>query len=327
MNQTGAVYNDFTGLANLKAEAAKQSPEATREAARQFEALFVQMMLKSMRSASAVLGEERDTTYEEMFDQQISIEMTRDRGIGIAEMLVRQLASKAPDDKGAAVSMLDWDSARFSGSVAPGRPDLAADKPGKTDSVVTIPGSMTELAPQRDDWRPVNQQEFIRDIWSLAERAAADLDIDPRVLVAQAALETGWGQKLIRDGSGISGNNLFGIKADSRWDGERITVNTLEYENGMPTRSRDKFRAYPSLREGFDDYVNFLKGNSRYDSATKGGLTPEEYAGSLQDAGYATDPAYAEKIRGIVNGFRLNDLVSQLQFAIRKPIIGYATSR
>ena len=98
MNQTGAIYNDFAGLANLKADAAKQSPEATREAARQFEALFVQMMLKSMRSAGAVLGEERETTYEEMFDQQVSIEMTRDRGIGIAEMLVRQLAPDAPDE-------------------------------------------------------------------------------------------------------------------------------------------------------------------------------------------------------------------------------------
>jgi len=294
MNQTGSIYNDFTGLANLKAEAAKQSPEATREAARQFEALFVQMMLKSMRSAGAVIGEERDTTYEEMFDQQISIEMTRDRGIGIADMLVRQLGSKVPDDA-AGLRPLDQATDRFSGPT-------------------------TEAAPQRADWRPAGRQEFIQEIWPLAERAAADLDIDPRVLVAQAALETGWGQKLIRDGTGISGNNLFGIKADSRWDGERVTVNTLEYDNALPTRVRDEFRAYPNLREGFEDYVNFLKGNARYDSATRGGLTPEEYAGSLQDAGYATDPDYADKIKGIVNSPRLNDLVGQLKFTQDEPI-------
>lgn len=288
MNQTGAIYNDFNGLANLKARAAKESPEATREAARQFEALFVQMMLKSMRSAGAEFGEKRDTTYEEMFDQQIAIEMTRDRGIGMAEMLVRQLTPSTADKN---MQLIPLDQAAVSSS----RPII-------------------ELSPQRADWRPSNLQEFVRDIWPLAERAAGELDIDPRTLVAQAALETGWGQSLIRDGSGISGNNLFGIKADGRWEGERVTVNTLEYDNGLPQRVRDEFRAYPSLRQGFEDYVNFLKGNARYDSATRGGLSPEEYAGSLQDAGYATDPNYAEKIGEIVNSPRLNDLVGQLKF-------------
>ncbi len=294
MNQTGAIYNDFAGLASLKAQAAKESPEATREAARQFEALFVQMMLKSMRSAGAVLGEKRDTTYEEMFDQQVAIEMTRDRGIGMAEMLVRQLAPDAGTDTGH-IKPFDIDSAR--------------------SGVPTI-----EAVAQRADWRPDGQRQFVQEIWPLAKTAAADLDIDPRTLVAQAALETGWGQSLIRDGAGISGNNLFGIKADNRWDGERVTVNTLEYEGGMPRRIRDDFRAYSSLREGFEDYVNFLKGNTRYDSATKGGLTPEEYAGSLQDAGYATDPDYADKIKGIVNSSRLNDLVGELKFSKDGPI-------
>ena len=302
MNQTGAIYNDFTGLANLKAEAAKQSPEATREAARQFEALFVQMMLKSMRSAGEVLGEERDTTYEEMFDQQISIEMTRDRGIGIAEMLIRQLATE-PSDENVELTPLNLDALRVNTPTIEARPPVES------------------IAQQeRVDWRPAGLQEFVHEIWPLAKRAAAELDIDPRTLVAQAALETGWGQRLIRDGSGISGNNLFGIKADSRWEGERVTVNTLEYENNLPRRMRDEFRAYPSLREGFEDYVNFLKGNARYDSATKGGLTPEEYAGSLQNAGYATDPEYAEKIKEIVNSPRLNDLVGQLKFDPDGPI-------
>lgn len=299
MNQTGAIYNDFSGLANLKAEAAKESPEATREAARQFEALFVQMMLKSMRSASEVLGEKRDTNYEEMFDQQIALEMTRDRGIGLAEMLVRQIA---PDQSG--------DSVR-------------SDEAGLgllDDFSVHSTRPTIEPSRERSDWRPEDQTEFVRDIWPLAERAAADLDIDPRTLVAQAALETGWGQRLIRDGAGISGNNLFGIKADGRWNGERVAVNTLEYESGLPTRIRDEFRAYPSLREGFEDYVNFLKSNARYDSATKGGLTPEDYAGSLQDAGYATDPKYAEKINGIVNSPRLNELVGQLKIDTDTPI-------
>ncbi len=300
MNQTGAIYNDFAGLANLKAQAAKESPEVTREAARQFEALFVQMMLKSMRSASAVLGEERDTTYEEMFDQQVAIEMTRDRGIGIAEMLMKQISNKsANDDTG--LAPLDLNSVRST------VPTLEVKQP-------------VDATAQRADWRPAGLQEFVQEIWPLAKSAAAELDVDPRTLVAQAALETGWGQRLIRDGAGISGNNLFGIKADNRWDGERVTVNTLEYENDSPRRLRDEFRAYPSLREGFEDYVSFLKGNARYNSVTQGGLTPEEYAISLQDAGYATDPEYAEKIKGIVNSTRLNDLVGQLKIGLDEPI-------
>ena len=192
MNQTGAIYNDFAGLANLKAQAAKESPEATREAARQFEALFVQMMLKSMRSASAVLGEERDTTYEEMFDQQVAIEMTRNRGIGIAEMLVRQLGSDTSDDD-TGLAPLDLDAAR-----------------SKVPTIEVKPS--VEATAQRADWRPAGLKEFVQEIWPLAKRAAAELDVDPRTLVAQAALETGCGQRLIRDCAGLSGNNLFAIK-------------------------------------------------------------------------------------------------------------------
>jgi flagellar protein FlgJ len=289
--QTGAIYTDLSGLANLKARAAEKAPEATREAARQFEALFLQMMLKSMRTASAVLGEDRDTTYEEMFDQQISLEMTRGRGLGIAELLARQLGAGAHD------------------TVVP-TPSPYVPMPA------TVPigaAHAAEGTTARGDWRPADARQFVRDLLPFAERAAAQLDLDPRTLLAQAALETGWGQRLIRDSRGVSGNNLFGIKADRRWDGERLAVMTLEYERGMPQRIRDEFRAYPSLEDGFADYVEFLQGNPRYDAATRGGLSPSAYAASLQDAGYATDPRYADKIDGIVNGRQLNDLVTELK--------------
>ncbi|MDH3977739.1 MAG: flagellar assembly peptidoglycan hydrolase FlgJ, partial [Gammaproteobacteria bacterium] len=221
MNSTGAIYNDFNGLANLKAKAGEgeNNPEVTRETARQFEALFVQMMLKSMRSAGGEFSEKRDTTYEEMFDQQIAIEMTSNRGIGIADMLVRQLnngAEPAAVESGSA-AVFDASAARYYG------PDQSV-KTGSND-----PEPMARM-----DWKPGSPDEFIQDIWPHAEEAADKLGIDPRTLIAQAALETGWGQKLIRDGSGISGNNLFGIKADTRWDGESVKVSTLEYEKGSP---------------------------------------------------------------------------------------------
>ena len=279
MNPAVTAAHDFQGLARLRADAARESPEATREAARQFEALFVQMMLKSMRSAGAVLGEQRDTTYEDMFDQQVAMEMTRERGLGLADMLVRQLGGA-------------------------GGPDWQPQTIGRALPVTAAPAS--SVTP-RQDWRPEDRQQFVQAVWPLAERAAARLDVDPRALVAQAALETGWGSRLIRDGDGVSANNLFGIKADGRWDGERVGVLTLEYEGGLPRPQRAQFRAYPDLPTAFEDYVNFLEANPRYRAALDHGGNTHDFLRGLQEAGYATDPRYAEKIDNILNGPALRE--------------------
>ena len=118
---------------------------------------------------------------------------------------------------------------------------------------------------------------------------------------------------MIRDADGVSGNNLFGIKADRRWDGERVAVKTLEYRGGIAERESAQFRAYPDLAAGFDDYVKFLKGNPRYTEATAGGLSAGDYARSLQDAGYATDPDYANKIRDVMTSPRFEMTVSELK--------------
>jgi len=140
----------------------------------------------------------------------------------------------------------------------------------------------------------------VREIWPLAVRAGEKLGVNPRAIVAQAALETGWGSRQIRDDAGVSGNNLFGIKADRGWTGERVTVSTLEYEGGLPKPQRAQFRAYPDLATGFEDYVRFLQGNPRYSDALRAGGSAGDYAERLQSAGYATDPRYAEKIRSII---------------------------
>ena len=299
------TYNDFQGLSKLRSEASARSPEATREAARQFEALFVQMMLKSMRDANAVLGEEHDTTYEEMFDKQISMEMTKGKGLGMGEMMVRQLggaetsATETPEPLALLLQRIP----------AMGRA-LLAELPGNLTPGLSIPetGSLGLPAAalpaftrgSRSDFRPASRDDFVREIWPLAVRAGEKLGVNPRAIVAQAALETGWGSRLIRDDAGVSGNNLFGIKADSRWTGERVTVTTLEYEGGLPKPQRAPFRAYPDLAAGFEDYVHFLQGNPRYSEALQAGSNTGVYAERLQSAGYATDPRYAEKIRGII---------------------------
>jgi flagellar protein FlgJ len=272
--------HDFRGLAELRADAARQSPEAAREAARQFEALFVQMMLKSMRDANAVLGENRDRTYEEMFDQQVALEMTRGKGLGLADMLVRQLQLNAADASDAAAGTGTDAAATVGALAAPRAPAVARDTGA--------------------DFRPASRLDFVRSLWPHAEQAGRELGVDPRVIVAQAALETGWGSRQMRTDDGRSTFNLFGIKADARWNGARVGVTTLEYDGGVPAPTRAQFRAYGSLGEGVADYVRFLKANGRYAAALADGSRGGDFAAGLQAAGYATDPAYADKIRGIL---------------------------
>ncbi len=280
------TYNDFQGLSQLKSAASAHSPEATREAARQFEALFVQMMLKSMRDANAVLGEKHDTTYEEMFDKQIAMEMTRGKGLGLGDLMVRQLSGAA----GIAAPATDGN---FS---MPVRPMAVPTMPAPATSTQAPP----TISMNRDDFRPDSRDDFVRQVWPLAVRAGEKLGVNPRAIVAQAALETGWGQRQIRDDAGISGNNLFGIKADRSWAGERVTVTTMEFEDGLPRPQRAQFRAYPDLEAGFEDYVRFLQTNPRYSDALQAGGNADVYAERLQSAGYATDPRYAEKISAII---------------------------
>jgi flagellar protein FlgJ len=303
--------NDFQGLAQLRYDASAHSPEAAREAARQFEALFVQMMLKSMRDANAVLGESQDTTYQEMFDQQIAMEMTRGKGLGMADMMARQLGITPEQPVANPVSSVEASipallsrisslrsstAPAFGELQAPGFSDLPAPDAPRPD----LSALETISSSERADFRPASREEFVREIWPLAVNAGRKLGVEPRAIVAQAALETGWGSRLIRDDAGVSGNNLFGIKADPRWNGERVSVATLEYEGGLPKPQRASFRAYPDLAAGFEDYVRFLRDNPRYGEALRNGADAGAYADQLQNSGYATDPRYAEKIRSII---------------------------
>ena len=297
MNSSAPVYNDFSGLKRLEAGAREKSPEATREAARQFEAIFVKMMLKSMREAGSVLAEDRDRTYDDMFDDQIALELTQRKGIGLADLLVRQLGGAVAEDS----APLDQDLMKQRIASRAEASPVADDAPPASP----VPG--------REDFRPASPENFLRKIWPLAREAGERLGVDPTAIAAQATLETGWGKRLIRDGEGVSGNNLFGIKADHRWDGERVGVRTLEYADGIARREHAQFRAYPDLQSGFRDYVEFLTRNPRYEAATSGGLSAGEYAESLQRAGYATDPNYANKIREIIASPRFETTLSELK--------------
>ena len=285
-------YTDFQGLADLRRMARQEAPEAADVAARQFEALFIQMMLKSMRDAMPAesgLDGDQVVFYREMFDQQIALELSRGEGIGLRESLLRELAPGGRDAGGSA-------ELRMPERRLPARPDW----PTAAEAVVRSAPSQSGNGLERTPWRAESPEAFVQQLWPHAEMAGAELGIAPEVLLAQSALETGWGRHVMAHGDGSSSHNLFGIKADARWAGRRVHVNTLEYVNGVPEQQRAAFRSYGSPAESFADYVDFLQRNPRYRDALAQAPNAEGYLRGLQAAGYATDPAYADKILDIL---------------------------
>jgi flagellar protein FlgJ len=290
----------------LRRDARQDSEGALRAVAEQFEALFLQMMLKSMRQASfgdPMFGSNEGDMYREMFDQQIALTMSRRRGLGLADVIERQLSRdgvKVSPGEGA--------------ELAPSRP-LRIPPP----SLVVPPvaggidgGSVTPKATQdvgsSSEVRTSavesfsGPQEFVARLWPAARSAAARLHTQPAVLLAQAALETGWGQAIIKGQHGESSHNLFNIKADSRWGGARVAVPTLEYEDGIAVRRHEPFRVYDSFEASFDDYVNLLQGSPRYAAALERAADPQAFVKALHEAGYATDPDYSGKVLRVLDG-------------------------
>ncbi len=299
---SAAVYTDFQGLTALKAGAREQSPEALKAVAKQFEALFLQMMLKSMRDASEgdpLFDGEHTALYRDMYDKQLSLEMA-EKGIGLADVLVRQLQMKTAT--GAEVAGELAMPQRLGSTFARVEAQMKSVAPLERKNEVVSAEAVTE-----------SPEAFIHRLWPLAEMAAAKIGASPEALLAQAALETGWGKAVIRHPDGSSSHNLFNIKADRRWDGESVAKQTLEYRDGVAAREVARFRAYDSFEASFDDYVNFLQSNPRYAEALRRADDPRQFVRSLQDAGYATDPAYARKIGNILDRGVVADAAAALK--------------
>ena len=260
-------FADFQGLAALKNDAKAQAPAALKEAARQFESLFTQMLLKSMREANkgfgedSMFGSDQADMYQDMFDDQMALQLSQGKGLGLADMLVRQLQGGVQ-------------------SAAPSAP--AADH--------------QPLSATKD--------EFLRKLRPHAEQAARELGVDPNALLAQAALETGWGRSVPCNANGECSFNLFGIKAGSQWSGATVNVPTLEFEEGVAVRKVERFRAYESPADSFRDYAALISRSSRYANARGTGENVEAFASALQQGGYATDPNYAQKISAVVSEVR-----------------------
>jgi flagellar protein FlgJ len=306
------VYTDFQGLSELRARAKRDSDASLREVAGQFEALFMQMMLKSMRDANlgeGIFDNEHTRTYQAMFDKQIAIDLSQRSGLGLAEILVRQLSrsDSAPETESAATS-----------PAAPKR-QVPLRLPSRAAVPTTIDAAQTR-PPTGSDWKPDSAREFVGDLWPHAKRAADELGTRPELLLAQAALETGWGRHVIRGTDGRNSFNLFNIKADSRWQGDRVTTETVEFRDGLMRRERANFRAYESPAESFGDYVEFIKANPRYREALKQAADAPAFARALSAAGYATDPEYSQKINHIMGSERLRDAVSEIKESGFEPL-------
>ncbi|MDP9142192.1 MAG: flagellar assembly peptidoglycan hydrolase FlgJ [Pseudomonadota bacterium] len=326
------LVTDFNQFAGLRADARAQTPEALRKTAQQFEALMTQQMLKSMRAASLgddVMGGGQTEFYQDMFDQQMAVHLSSGRGLGVADLLVRQLQARQSTagtveptqagtlnplpQRGGMVGVVNAADSAVTAAhgVAAQAKALTSGGAAAVQMNDRVAGSSAS-GSERASARPRSAAEFVAAVRPHAEAAAAELGVPARVLIAQAALETGWGRKAIKRDDGASSFNLFGIKADRRWNGPEVNRTTTEYANGVAQSEQAKFRTYASAGESFADYVRFIKSNPRYAEALRHGGDESRYVAGLQKAGYATDPAYAQKILRVAHSPTMNAALNAL---------------
>lgn len=310
--QSAHVYTDVQSLDKLKYGAKNDSPETLRFVAEQFEAIFLQMMLKSAHgegNEGGLFDSEQTEFYQDWHDKQMAINLATGKGVGIADMLVKQLQMH-----GAADQKINQPSSPFSlEKVSRHDPAPVALKKAVPDSLQATADSTPISSPQASTVSLNTPEEFTQAFWPHAKAAAGKLGVDPEVILAQAALETGWGKKVSKHISGESSHNLFNIKADGRWSGKTVSVPTLEYRDGVAVRETAQFRAYDSFAESFADYVSFIQSSPRYQPALAVANDARSFTQELSDAGYATDPEYARKIMNITTGEPLQSALKSIK--------------
>lgn len=370
------AYTDLNRLNQFKVDG--DSDGNIKKVAQEFESLFLNEMMKAMRSANAVFAEgnfmnsNESKTYQDMHDQQLAVTLSKSGGgIGLADVLERQLSKlKGPSERPNPFAQVAEQAAVA--AIPQGFKDEAGSAPRDDSKLLnqrrlSLPGKLTDrllagivpTSTEADtqplaatDWLPnkaaksderqalsledsdalsgrrlaqqplapgksafQSAEEFIATMLPMAEQAAQKIGVDARYLVAQAALETGWGKSIIRQQDGSSSHNLFGIKSHGTWQGESARVLTTEYKGGEAVKEAASFRAYDSYQQSFNDYVSFLQGNGRYQDALAATDNPERFVRELQEAGYATDPQYARKIAQIARKMQTYQAVASVDVA------------
>jgi flagellar protein FlgJ len=293
------VYTDFQGLDKLKMMARDNPDKALELVARQFEALFTQTLLKSMRDTS--LGEglfdnDQSRLYQDLFDKQIASDLSQRKGMGLADVLVRQLSPKGIQTIDPTLEPL---------------PAVNKFTSNMSSATATLPSPTVEFKSPDD---------YLTQMYPIAKEIEASHGIPASVILAQSALETGWGRHIINKPDGNSSYNLFGIKADSRWEGAIVSSKTVEYRNGIAEMSREKFRSYDSFKESMADYAEFLTNSPRYHQALENSADPHRFSIELQQAGYATDPEYSNKINKIMSSSGFVSILEAFKIGPKRPL-------
>jgi flagellar protein FlgJ len=292
---------DANALAALKRRTHANDPAALKAAAQQFEALFLQMVLKSMRDATpreGLFDSEQTRMYESLLDQQLGQVMTAKGGTGLAAMIEKQL-TRAGGDPTAFEGGLP-----LKPNAVPYQLDFPAKAlplPRATDSARPLAPPVTAPAIGPESAASSGTREFVNKVWPHAAAASQATGVPAAFLVAQAALETGWGRSEPHRSDGQPSYNVFGVKAGRNWSGPTVEAATTEYVDGVAQQRVERFRAYGSYAEAFADYARLLVSNPRY-APVVGSLDATSFARGLQRAGYATDPAYADKLTRIIGG-------------------------
>jgi flagellar protein FlgJ len=332
---------DARSLDALRASAHAAPDKALLTAAKQFEAVFMQMVLKSMRSTvpdGGLLGGNESKMYTDMFDTQLSQTLAK-RGMGVGDLLARQLAaaqsrgragatgaSESVPDAGGGMSLPA--SAGGAAASAPTTQPAALASGGALQSRLEVSAASTDVvasavspavqaveAASSPGLSPVDSgtgstsaptrlgpaQAFVDQMMPYADAASRSSGIPAQYMIGQAALESGWGRRQIVAADGTPSNNLFGIKAGAGWSGRTVDIMTTEYVNGAPRKMVQRFRAYDSFADSFADYAALVSGSARYAAVPRNGASAAGFAQGLQRAGYATDPGYADKLTRVIN--------------------------
>lgn len=338
---SGIQVNAFDpgSLGDLKrlARTNPDDPETLRAASKQFEAMFLQMALKAMRAATptnSMFDSEQSRTYQSLLDQQLALNMAQSKNNGMSEALFRQLGGITGNTSTSAISALTMPGTmdnkgfdisnvirqaanpaammREAQAIAAGATgvDSSADADPLGDLIFRLDAAARAARSTDGDGSISSSvRDFVNEVWPHAQTASRQTGIPAQFMVAQAALETGWGDKVMRHADGRSSYNLFNIKAGSSWTGETVARNVTEYAGSSAYTEKARFRSYGSYAEAFQDYASLLSNSSRY-SEVLGQTSPAGFAGSLQKAGYATDPMYADKLTRIIAGNTLRTALS-----------------
>lgn len=320
ISDTQDIAFDAKSLDHLKRGENAQSPEAIKEVAKQFEALFMNMLLKSMRAATpqeSPFDNEQTRTFTAMLDQQLSSDLA-ERGLGLADVLARQLSKginpvddamsqavsdpdKASNDKTTDASLhnnINALKAYMANDLSKSQNRILSEM--ATNLKLGLSKQLSETTIPSSNKKLVGIGSFQHEMKKFADIASQSSGIPSHLMLGQAALESGWGKHQITGQDGTESYNLFGIKASKSWDGKVVESMTTEYINGIKHKRVEKFRAYDNYAESFKDFANLMQNNPRYQAVVANTSNTVQYANALQDAGYATDPNYAKKLVNVI---------------------------